>query len=183
MSENSLQPGRVLTGPLFNEPMRVETVRPGAAGSWVVGLVGLQSERYRSVTLTASDLQKLTFQNAASSYDGNGALLRLGIQAYSLGISYEFDPFFALSVSRVDPLPHQLEAVYDYLLKPGRVRFLLADDAGAGKTIMAGLLIRELKLRGLAQRILIVCPVGPVPSGQRGKMLTRCDAAGGPEVK
>ncbi|MGQ9795935.1 helicase-related protein [Desulfosoma sp.] len=59
----------------------------------------------------------------------------------------------------MDPLPHQLEAVYDYLLKLARVRFLLADDAGAGKTIMAGLLIRELELRGLAERILIVCPV------------------------
>jgi SNF2 family DNA or RNA helicase len=58
----------------------------------------------------------------------------------------------------VDPLPHQLETVYDYLLKLPRVRFLLADDAGAGKTIMAGLLIRELKLRGLAERILVVCP-------------------------
>ena len=56
------------------------------------------------------------------------------------------------------PLPHQLEAVYDYLLKAARVRFLLADDAGAGKTIMAGLLVRELELRGLAERILVVCP-------------------------
>jgi len=55
-------------------------------------------------------------------------------------------------------LLHRLEAIYDYLLKPARVRFLLADDAGAGKTIMAGLLIRELKLCGLAERILIVCP-------------------------
>ncbi|MBI3319082.1 MAG: DEAD/DEAH box helicase, partial [Candidatus Omnitrophica bacterium] len=63
-----------------------------------------------------------------------------------------------LSISRVDPLPHQLEAIYEYLLKLARVRFLLADDAGAGKTIMAGLLVRELKLRGLAERILIVCP-------------------------
>jgi len=80
------------------------------------------------------------------------------LQAYSLGIAYEFDPYFGLSISRVDPLPHQLEAVYDYFLKVPRVRFLLADDAGAGKTIMAGLLIRELGLRGLAERILIVCP-------------------------
>jgi hypothetical protein len=63
-----------------------------------------------------------------------------------------------VSISRVDPLPHQLEAVYEYLLKLPRVRFLLADDAGAGKTIMAGLLIRELKLRGLAERVLVVCP-------------------------
>lgn len=51
---------------------------------------------------------------------------------------YKFDPYFGLSISRVDPLPHQLEAVYDHLLKLARVRFLLADDAGAGKTIMAG---------------------------------------------
>ena len=65
------------------------------------------------------------------------------------------------------PLPHQLEAVYDYLLKLGRVRFLLADDAGAGKTIMAGLLIKELKLRGLAERVLIVCPASLAFQWQR----------------
>ncbi|MFC1896896.1 DEAD/DEAH box helicase, partial [Thermodesulfobacteriota bacterium] len=91
-------------------------------------------------------------------YDGDGQLLRLGLQAYALGIAYEFDPYFGLSISRIDPLPHQLEAVYEYLLKVARVRFLLADDAGAGKTIMAGLLIRELQLRGLAERTLVVCP-------------------------
>jgi hypothetical protein len=56
--------------------------------------------------------------------------LRLGLQAYMLGIAHEFEPYFGLSISRVDPLPHQLEAIYDYLLKPARVRFLLADDAG-----------------------------------------------------
>jgi hypothetical protein len=86
-------------------------------------------------------------------YTGDANLLRLGIQAYALGIALEFDPYFGLSISRVDPLPHQLEAVYDYLLKLPQVRFLLADDAGAGKTIMSGLLIRELKLRGLIERI------------------------------
>ena len=106
----------------------------------------------------AEDLKSLTIQDTTKSYDGDGHLLRLGLQAYALGIAYEFDPYFGLSISRVDPLPHQLEAVYDYLLKSARVRFLLADDAGAGKTIMAGLLIRELKLRGLAERILIVGP-------------------------
>src|SRR5208282_5365328 len=101
------------------------------------------------------------------TYKGNGSLLRLGIQAYSLGIAYEFDPYFGLSISRVDPLPHQLEAVYDYLLKLARVRFLLADDAGAGKTIMSGLLIRELKLRGLVERILVVCPANLTFQWQR----------------
>jgi superfamily II DNA or RNA helicase len=118
----------------------------------------MQSERFRKVTLTAGDIHSLTILDSDFSYDGDGSLLRLGLQAYSLGIAYEFDPYFGLSISRVDPLPHQLEAVYDYLLKLAQVRFLLADDAGAGKTIMAGLLIRELQLRGLAERILVVCP-------------------------
>ncbi len=61
-------------------------------------------------------------------------------------------------LARGDPLPHQLEAVYEHLLKLPTVRFLLADDAGAGKTIMAGLLVRELKLRGLAERRGAPCP-------------------------
>src|SRR5438128_728389 len=138
--------------------MRVETVGPAGPDAWRVGLVGLHSERFRSVTLTTQDLEALTVQDTSATYDGDGQLLRLGLQAYALGIAYEFDPYFGLSISRVDPLPHQLEAVYDYLLKLPQVRFLLADDAGAGKTIMAGLLLRELKLRGLAERILIVCP-------------------------
>src|SRR5688572_3473235 len=153
-----IQEGQILTGPQFNEPMRIVTVRQQAGDTWNVGLVGLKSERFRPVTLTAADLKELTILGAGSTYDGDAKLLRLGLQAYALGIAYEFDPYFGLSISRVDPLPHQLEAVYDYLLKSARVRFLLADDAGAGKTIMAGLLIRELKLRGLAERILIVGP-------------------------
>lgn len=167
MSETTLQPGKILTGPLFNEPMRVVTVRPDGELIWVVGLVGIHSERFRNVTLALPDLKKLQIQDTAAGYDGDGKLLRLGLQAYSLGISYEFDPYFGLSISRVDPLPHQLEAVYDYLLKLARVRFLLADDAGAGKTIMSGLLIRELKLRGLAERVLIVCPANLAFQWQR----------------
>src|SRR6478672_5338091 len=159
--------GQILTGPLFNEPMRVETVASSGSESWVLGLVGLHSEKFRKVTLTATDFKSLTIQNTTKSYDGDGHLLRLGLQAYALEIGYEFDPYFGLSISRVDPLPHQLEAVYDYLPKTARVRFLLADDAGAGKTIMAGLLIRELKLRGLAERILIVCPANLTFQWQR----------------
>jgi superfamily II DNA or RNA helicase len=162
-----LHPGQLLTGPLFSEPMRVETVQQNGAENWVVGLVGTQTERFRKVTLSATDLAKLTVLHPQHSFNGDGRLLRLGLQAYALGIAYEFDPYFGLSISRVDPLPHQLEAVYDYLLKLARVRFLLADDAGAGKTIMSGLLIRELELRGLAERILIVCPANLAFQWQR----------------
>jgi len=163
----SLQEGQILTSSLFSEPMRVETARQSPDGSWTVGLVGTRTEHFRRVTLSPADLETLTIHTPGFGYDGDGALLRLGLQAYVLGIAWEFDPYFGLSISRVDPLPHQLEAVYDYLLKLARVRFLLADDAGAGKTIMAGLLIRELQLRGLAERILIVAPANLAFQWQR----------------
>ena len=157
-TETHIREGQVLTGPLFSEPMQVETVRPNGSGVWVLGLVGRRSERFRRVTLTSDDIANLKVADSVLSYDGDGRLLAIALQAYSLGIAYEFDPYFGLSISRVDPLPHQLEAVYEHLLKLPSVRFLLADDAGAGKTIMAGLLIRELKLRGLIERVLVVCP-------------------------
>ncbi len=155
-----IQVGQILSGSLFSERMRVITVRSNGHEAWDVGVVGIQSNIFRSVTLTQQQIKDLNIIDDKVTYDGDSQLLRLGIQAYALGIAYEFDPYFGLSVSRVDPLPHQLEAVYDYLLKLPCVRFLLADDAGAGKTIMAGLLVRELKLRGLLpkNRILIVCP-------------------------
>ncbi len=162
-----IRDGQTLTGSLFSEPMRVKTVRAAGPETWVAGLVGLQSKRFYEVTLTADQIAKLTIHDTALNYAGDGPLLRLGLQAYALGIAYEFDPYFGLSISRVDPLPHQLEAVYDYLLKLARVRFLLADDAGAGKTVMAGLLIRELELRGLAERILVVAPANLAFQWQR----------------
>ena len=87
-----IEVGQVLTGPLFNEPMRVETVRSNGPDSWNLGLVGTQSERFRSVTLTAKDLASLKILETKSTYDGDGRLLRLGLQAYSRGIAYEFDP-------------------------------------------------------------------------------------------
>ena len=164
---DAIQEGQLITGPQFSEPMRVETVRANGAYSVEAGVVGQRTERFRRVTLTADDISTLTIADSSLSYAGDGRLLRLGLQAYSLGIAYEFDPYFGLSISRVDPLPHQLEAVYDYLLKLPSVRFLLADDAGAGKTIMAGLLVRELKLRGLAERVLVVCPANLTFQWQR----------------
>src|SRR5712692_9749134 len=106
MTESILKLGQILTGALFNEPMRVESVRANGPESCVAGLVGLQSERFRNVTLTKRDIETLTIRDATKTYNGDGRLLRLGLQAYALGIAYEFDPYFGLSVSRVDPLPH-----------------------------------------------------------------------------
>ncbi|MDE0312849.1 MAG: helicase-related protein [Caldilineaceae bacterium] len=165
--DTEISEGQILTGPLFNEPMRVETVRSNGPDSVEAGLVGQQTELFRRVTLTSAEIADLTIADATWRYDGDGDLLKLGLQAYALGIAHEFDPYFGLSISRVDPLPHQLEAVYEYFLKLPSVRFLLADDAGAGKTIMAGLLIRELKLRGLTERTLVVCPANLTFQWQR----------------
>ncbi len=165
--DTAIREGQILTGPLFSEPMRVETVRSTGPDSVEAGLVGQQTERFRRVTLTSVELENLTIVEASWPYDGDGGLLKLGLQAYALGIAHEFDPYFGLSISRVDPLPHQLEAVYEYFLKLPSVRFLLADDAGAGKTIMAGLLVRELKLRGLTERTLVVCPANLTFQWQR----------------
>jgi SNF2 family DNA or RNA helicase len=92
------------------------------------------------------------------SFDGDGALFRLVSEAQRIRLAYLFDPVLAVHTSVVDPLPHQITAVYESMLPRQPLRFLLADDPGAGKTIMAGLLIKELIARGDLQRCLIVCP-------------------------
>jgi len=119
---------------------------------------GLNTNQYYDPVLNVEQLAQLSITPEKQPFDGDPDNFRLGVEALRLGLAYEYDPYFSLSIARVDPLPHQLEAVYDYFLKLPRIRFLLADDPGAGKTIMAGLLIKELKIRGLVQRILIVTP-------------------------
>lgn len=92
------------------------------------------------------------------SFDGDGSLFRLVSEAQRIRLAHLFDPVLAVHTSVVDPLPHQITAVYEQMLPRQPLRFLLADDPGAGKTIMAGLLIKELIARGDLQRCLIVCP-------------------------
>ena len=94
------------------------------------------------------------------SFDGDGALFRLVSEAQRIRLAHLFDPVLAVHTSLVDPLPHQITAVYEAMLPRQPLRFLLADDPGAGKTIMAGLLIKELIARGDLQRCLVVCPAG-----------------------
>ncbi len=92
------------------------------------------------------------------SFDGDGRLFRLVAEAHRIRLAHLFDPVLAVHTSLVEPLPHQITAVYETMLARQPLRFLLADDPGAGKTIMAGLLIKELIARGDLQRCLIVCP-------------------------
>ena len=92
------------------------------------------------------------------SFDGNGSDFKLAAEAHRIQLAHLFDPLMAVHTSTVDPLPHQITGVYESMLPKQPLRFLLADDPGSGKTIMAGLLIRELMVRGDLKRCLIVTP-------------------------
>jgi superfamily II DNA or RNA helicase len=96
------------------------------------------------------------------SFDGDGAAFQLACEAKRIDLAFLFDPMMAVHTSNVEPLPHQITAVYESLLPRQPLRFVLADDPGAGKTIMAGLYIRELIMRADSHRILIVAPGGLV---------------------
>ena len=157
VKSGDLKPGLIVRGSVLPEPVKVITIVPMGDSLKLVG-EGMTSGKVHQPILTPEQIQALEASPEKQPFDGDAARFRLGVEAMRLGLAYEYDPYFSLSIARVDPLPHQLEAVYDYFLRLPRIRFLLADDPGAGKTIMAGLLIKELKVRGLIQRILIVTP-------------------------
>lgn len=92
------------------------------------------------------------------SFDGDGAAFKLAVEAKRIDLAFLFDPMMAVHTSNVEPLPHQITAVYESMLPRQPLRFVLADDPGAGKTIMAGLYIRELIMRADSRRILVVAP-------------------------
>jgi superfamily II DNA or RNA helicase len=105
-------------------------------------------------------------QGAAWTFDADGSMFRLVSEARRIRMAHLFDPMLAVHLSTLDPLPHQIQAVYGEMLPRQPLRFLLADDPGAGKTIMAGLLIKELLLRGDVARCLVVAPGGLVAQWQ-----------------
>ncbi|QFS48052.1 helicase-related protein [Nostoc sphaeroides] len=102
----------------------------------------------------------------AWSFTADGANFRLASEAHRIRLAYLFDPLLAVHTSLVEPLPHQITAVYGEMLTRQPLRFLLADDPGAGKTIMAGLLMRELLIRGDLHRCLVICPGSLAPQWQ-----------------
>jgi superfamily II DNA or RNA helicase len=166
MNIDQLKPNLVLRGALFPEPIQVITTILLGESVKVIGQ-GMQTNQVYQSILTPEQLSFLESSPETEPFDGDAKKFRLGVEALRLGLAYEYDPYFSLSIARVDPLPHQLEAVYDHFMRLPRIRFLLADDPGAGKTIMAGLLIKELKIRGLIQRILILTPANLTFQWQR----------------
>ena len=158
--------GITISGPFIPEPMEVLAVIPFGSSLKVIGR-GIKTGQSYDPVLSPQQIAQLEVTGEHEPFDGSAHLFRIGVEAHRLGLAYEYDPYFSLSIARVDPLPHQLEAVYGYFLKLPRIRFLLADDPGAGKTIMAGLLLKELKARGLVRRTLIVTPANLTFQWQR----------------
>jgi superfamily II DNA or RNA helicase len=156
----SLAPGDVVSNLEPAELVEVQAVRAFGGRTLVEG-VGVQSRRLIKRPLTNDELSRLVRVRSSSlTYDGNAEEFLLGAEAERIRIGHAHDPLFAVNASIVDPLPHQVEAVYRYILPLPRIRFLLADDTGAGKTIMAGLLIKELLFRGVIQKVLVITPGG-----------------------
>lgn len=159
MRLEELQPGANVRGIRPDGPVTVVNVRWFGQNALEltykdpVGHVG-------QVLLYRDDESRLEILEAGRpwSFDGDGALFRLVSEAHRIRLAYIFDPLLAVHTSLLEPLPHQITGVYEAMLPRQLLRFLLADDPGAGKTIMAGLLIKELLVRGDVQRCLIVCP-------------------------
>ncbi|MDW8052827.1 MAG: helicase-related protein [Armatimonadota bacterium] len=152
-------PGSIIESPLFPELVELIRIESLGAGYWQLDARGCNTRTAYQQIVSDEDLQQMRVTTPTPrDFRGDPEAFFLGIAAHHLHYAYLFDPLLAVNVSQIDPLPHQIEAVYHYILRQPDVRFLLADDPGAGKTIMAGLLIKELKYRGVAHRILLVVP-------------------------
>jgi superfamily II DNA or RNA helicase len=157
---NNFAPGDIVAGLEPSELVEIQRIAP-FGGKILFEGVAVQSRRLIKRPLTSEEADRLQkVRGSKSTYDGDAKVYLLGAEAERIRIAHQFDPLFAVNSSIVDPLPHQVEVVYRYLLPLPRIRFLLADDTGAGKTIMTGLLIKELLFRGVIEKILIVTPGG-----------------------
>ena len=166
---------------------RLEDLKPGVRLTGLIpnGTVTVVAQRWhgdQAVTLTYRDhngqpAERLLYRSdetalrveaegKAWSFDADGHLFRVVSEARRIRLAYLFDPMLAVHLSLLEPLPHQIKAVYGAMLPRQPLRFLLADDPGAGKTIMAGLLVKELALRGDVGHCLVVAPGGLVTQWQ-----------------
>lgn len=168
-----LTPGAVVNGVAGKDPVTVVAVE--WYGSDVVNLTYRTTEGRldaQVLSRTSETYLSLSRPSAAYAFDGDGSLFKLAAEALRIRMAAHFDPMLAVTTSDLEPLPHQIQAVYGELLERTPLRFVLADDPGAGKTIMAGLYIKELMLRGDLERCLIVAPGGLVEQWQ-GELLEK----------
>lgn len=157
-SFDDITPGARISG--LHGASVAEVVSVAKFGADAINLVFRAEGKVHERLLYRGEESSFVFEEARRSYafDADGSLLRLASEAYRIRLAHLFDPYLAVSASQIEALPHQITAVYGEMLPRQPLRFLLADDPGAGKTVMAGLLIKELLIRGDLERCLIVAP-------------------------
>ena len=153
----NIQPGSIIHGPQWPEPVEITQVEDLGPYVRIVGAT-VTSRTHIDQLISKEDFEQTAAQQAGKLFGADPRQVFLALETHRYRFASLYDPLLAMNTCKVDPLPHQIEAVYGYVLKMPRIRFLIADDPGAGKTIMAGLIIKELKLRHQAKRILIVVP-------------------------
>lgn len=156
---SEIRVGSSLKGILRGEMVSVVAVKPH--GSRILELTYTDTSGNTDQRMVYEDeLQGIEVVTVGQpwSFDADSKLLRLVSEAYRINLAYLFDPMLAVHTSTLEPLPHQITAVYQEMLTRQPLRFLLADDPGAGKTIMTGLLVKELVVRGDLKRCLVCCP-------------------------
>ena len=155
----NLKPDALVKGLVGTEAVRLISVQRMGDMACQVFYRGQDGSTGDTIVFRSSEAQlELVSAGRKWSFEGDGEVFRLVSEAERIRLAYLFDPYVAVSSSTIDPLPHQISAVYEHMLPRQPMRFLLADDPGAGKTIMAGLLIKELLIRGELERCLIVAP-------------------------
>jgi SNF2 family DNA or RNA helicase len=142
----------------WSEPIQIDLVEDIGGGYFRILGVGIISRDRYDPILSQSDIESISLFKQELTFTADTEKVFLSLENLRYKLVSIYDPLLAINTSKVDPLPHQIEAVYGYVLQMPRIRFLIADDPGAGKTIMAGLIIKELKLRQVIDRILIVVP-------------------------
>jgi superfamily II DNA or RNA helicase len=166
-----ISPGQIIKNITPTEPVIVTKIQQLGASISIV-YVGVNTNRISSTVFNLNEMDHLEILTSEGTFNFNGDPIKFKLcaEAERISSAYQFDPLFAVNCSIVDPLPHQVEAVYKFLLPLPKIRFLLADDTGAGKTIMTGLLLKELLLRGTIERILIITPGGLTKQWQEDEM-------------
>jgi SNF2 family DNA or RNA helicase len=170
----SIEINKIVKNLIPSEPVVINQIRD--LGKMVsVGFTGVNSSLTSNKIIAREAFEELEVLTAQGEFNftGDARKFALFAEAERINSAYQFDPLFAVNCSIVDPLPHQVEAVYKFLLPLPKIRFLLADDTGAGKTIMTGLLIKELLMRGTVERILIVTPGGLTKQWQEDELLLK----------
>lgn len=152
-----LTAGKIIRGPIWQSPIELIRVMQKGDRIQIVGVLQ-PSHEYKDVMITQQELDQCSIVTDPQLFTADATQLRLAMEAYRSRNASTYDPLFSVSISKIHPLPHQIEAVYGHILSKPTIRFLIGDDPGAGKTIMAGLVIRELKMRKIIERILIVVP-------------------------